>query len=66
MKGPGVYRNFLIYFKKKRKEAHLINLLNQGSCNLHIAHVALQAGTENTGSQFESHQEKILPAPDIC
>lgn len=57
---------FFDLLQKKRKEAHLINLLNQGSCNLHIAHVALQAGTENTGSQFESHQEKILPAPDIC
>ena len=45
---------FFDLLQKKRKEAHLINLLNQGSCNLHVTHVALQPGTENTGSQLKA------------
>lgn len=45
---------FVNLLQKKREEAHLINLLNQGSCNLHVTHVALQPGTENTGSQLKA------------
>jgi len=48
MDGPSVNWKFLDMLQKKRKESELPQLINIGSCSLHIIHGALKTATEST------------------
>ena len=48
MEGPNLNWKVFGDMKKERDEAGLNNLVNIGSCNLHIAHESLKSATEAT------------------
>ena len=48
MDGTNVNWKVLSDMKKEREEAGLNNLVNIGSCNLHVVHGALKLSTEAT------------------
>lgn len=49
MDGPNVNWRFLTDLIKKREDEHMPQLLNVGSCGLHVIHGAVQTGHKASG-----------------
>ena len=60
--GPRVNQKFfsLICEERSTTDTCLPKLLNAGSCNLHIVHVAFCIGIQTTGWCFESSLVSVL------